>query len=338
MRRDNVIQSSRKCVSRAAAALLAVSASAQAMLAWAQEWRPEKTIELVVGAAPGGGNDNTARTIQKLFHDNKLSSVPINVVNRPGGGGAIAVNYIQQNAGKGSFLGVSSNTLLTNHITNKAAVDPANITAIAILINEYIAFNVKGDSPIKDARDLIGRLKTNPSSVVLGISSALGNINHIAFATVAREAGIDPRKVKTVVFNSSSASITALLGGHVDLVVGPVSIAAQKAKSGEIRVLAVTAPTRQSGALASVPTWKEIGNDAVVDNWRGIIGPKGMPPREIAFWDRAFERMFQLAEWKKDLERNHWDNAALTSAGSANYLDKTYRELKRALSELDLAK
>lgn len=317
---------------------ITILAPAVACPAGAQGWQPDRPVEMVVGAGAGGGNDNTARTIQKLLLDNKIVGVPINVVNKPGAGGAIAISHIQQNADKGIFIGVSSNTLLTNHITQKAAPDPADLTPLAILINEYIAFNVKGDSPIKDARDLIARLKADPGSVVLGISSALGNINHIAFATVAREAGIDPRKVKTVVFNSSGASLTALMGGHIDLVVGPVSIAARRAKSGEIRALAVTAPTRRPGVMASVPTWKEIGLDAVVDNWRGIIGPKGMPAGQIAYWDRAFGRMFKLEDWKKDVERNYWDNAAMASRESARYLGDTYRALKRTLSELDLAR
>src|SRR6185295_4492982 len=134
------------------------------------------------------------------------------------------------------------------------------------------------------------------------------------------------RKVKTVVFGSSGESITALMGGHVDLVVGPVSIAAQRGKTGEIRALALTAPRRRAGALADVPTWKELDLNAVVDNWRGLIGPKGMPAEQVAFWDRALGRMFQLEEWKKDVERNDWDNAAMVSRESARYLAETYQE------------
>ena len=320
-----------------AAAVLAASLALPGGPAQAQEWKPERPVEIVVGAGAGGGNDNTARTIQKLLHESKAVPVPINVVNKPGAGGAIAITYLQQNAGKGGFIGVSSNTLLTNHITKKNAPNPADVTPLAILINEYIAFNVKADSPIQGGKELIAKLKADPASVVLGISSALGNINHIAFAAVAREAGIDPRKVKTVVFNSSSASITALLGGHIDLVVGPVSIAGKRVQSGQIRALGVTAPTRRGGALAAVPTWKELGLNAVVDNWRGIVGPKGMAAGEVAFWDQVFSRMFEREEWKKDLEQNYWDNAALTSRAAARYLENEYKELKRTLTELDLA-
>ena len=304
----------------------------------AQNWAPDRPVELVVGAGAGGGNDNIARTIQAILQQKKIVNVPINVVNKPGGGGAIAVNYMQQNTGKGSFIAVASNTLLTNHITKKNAVNPEELTPLAILINEYISFNVKSDSPIKDAKDLIARLKNDPGSVVLGISSALGNINHIAFATVAREAGIDPLKVKTVVFNSSGASLTALMGGHIDLVVGPVSIAARGMQGGQIRPLAFTAPMRRGGELATIPTWKEVGIDAIVDNWRGIAGPTGMPENEVRYWDAVFGRLFKQEEWKTNVERNHWDNAALTSQETAKYLKKTYAELKRALSELGMVK
>ena len=306
--------------------------------AWCQSWAPDRPVELVVGAGAGGGNDNIARTVQTILQQNKIVEVPITVVNKPGAGGAIAINYMQQNRGKGRFIGISSNTLLTNHITKKSAVNPADLTPLAILINEYISFNVKSDSPIKDAKDLIARLRKDPGSVVLGISTALGNINHIAFATVAREAGINPLKVKTVVFSSSGASLTALMGGHIDLVVGPVSIAARGMKVGEIRPLAFTAPTRRGGALASIPTWKEVGIDAIVDNWRGVVGPTAMAANEVRYWDTVFGQLFKQQDWKSNVERNHWDNAALTSDESAKYIKQTYAELKRTLAELGMVK
>lgn len=306
--------------------------------AGAQGWKPAPFVEIVVGAGAGGGNDNTARTIQKIFQDKNLVAAPVNVVNKPGAGGAIAFTYLNQHTGQGNFLGVTSNTLLTNHITRRSPLSHGHFTPLAILINEYMAFNVKADSPIKTGQELIARLRDDPDSFVLGISSALGNINHISFATVARDIGVDPKKVKTVVFKSSGESITALLGGHVDLVVGPTSIAVRYLESGQLRTLAVTSSKRRPGAFAGTPTWKELGVAAVIDNWRGVIGAKGMTAQQIAFWDEAFRRMFQLEDWNKDVERNYWDNAALLSGDSAKYLDAQYDQLKRALIVLDMAK
>lgn len=306
--------------------------------ATAQVWKPESVVEIVVGAGPGGGNDNTARTLQKIFRDRKLVPTPVNVINKPGAGGAIAFMYLNQHTGDGHYLGITSNTLLTNHITKKSPLSHGHFTPLAILIKEYMAFNVRTDSPLKSGRDLAQRLRNDPGSLVLGISSALGNINHIAFATVAREMKVDPKRAKTVVFKSSGESLTALLGGHVDLVVGPTSIAAHHLESGQLRVLAVTAPARRPGVFASIPTWKESGVEVVIDNWRGVIGPKDMTSAQIVYWNGAFSKLFQLEEWKQDVARNYWDSAGLLSADAAKYLDEQYEKLKRALVELEMAK
>ena len=324
-----------------ARALIAFGAAVPGLIviaAHAQEWRPDKNVEIVVGAAAGGGNDATARTMQKILQDQKLVLVPLNVVNKPGGGGAIALTYVNQSAGKANVIGVSSNTFLTNHITRKSPIGLNDITPLAILINEYMAFNVNAGSPIKSAQQLLAQLKKDPGSIVLGISTALGNINHIAFALVAHAAGVDPKKVRTVVFNSSGASVTALMGGHVDLVVGPTSIASKHLESGQLRTLAVTSPQRRARALANVPTWKELGIDVVVDNWRGVVGPKAMPAQQVAYWDNVFARFFNVPEWKSDVEANLWDNAALLSRDSSRYLEAQYADLKRALVELELIK
>jgi putative tricarboxylic transport membrane protein len=276
--------------------------------------------------------------MQKILQDHKLVLVPLNVVNKPGGGGAIALTYVNQSAGKSNVIGVSSNTFLTNHITRKSPIGLGDITPLAILINEYMAFNVNASSPIKSAQQLVAQLKKDPGSIVVGISTSLGNINHIAFALVEHAAAVDPKKVRTVVFNSSGASVTALMGGHVDLVVGPTSIASKYFESGQLRTLAVTSPKRRARALASVPTWKEVGIDVVVDNWRGVVGPKAMPGQQVAYWDNVFGRFFNVPEWKSDVEANLWDNAALLSKDSSRYLEAQYADLKRALIELELIK
>jgi putative tricarboxylic transport membrane protein len=307
-------------------------------IAASPQWQPADNVEFVVGAGAGGGNDNIARKIQKILQEKKLVASPITVVNKPGGGGAISLNYLSQRTGIGNIIAITSNTILTNHINKKSAINYTDLTPLSILINEYISFNVTPDSTIKTGKDLIAKLQASPDSVIVGISSSLGNINHIAFATVARAIGADPRKAKIVVFPSSGASLTALMGGHVDLVVGPTSIAAAHLASGNLRAIAVTSPKRRTGVFSAVPTWKELGVDAIVDNWRGLIGPKDMTAAQIAYWDTTLGKMFKTEDWEKEVEANYWDNAAKNSKETEQYLRAQYADIKRELVELGFVK
>ena len=99
---------------RVAAVLVLAAAAAGA---GAQGWSPQRNVEIVAGSAPGGSNDNTARTIERILLGNKLVTSSISVINRPGGGGSIAYTYVSQRVGDPHMLAVGSSNLLTNHIT-----------------------------------------------------------------------------------------------------------------------------------------------------------------------------------------------------------------------------
>jgi putative tricarboxylic transport membrane protein len=304
----------------------------------APAWKPQDNVEIIVGAGPGGGNDNVARLVQKILQDRRLLEVGSTVVNKSGGGGAIAYGYLNQRRGNGAYIAIASNTLLTSHITGTGTLNYTDITPLAIMINEYISFVVKTDSPLKTGLDLIARLKADPRSIAIGISTSLGNINHIAAAVVARAGGIDPKRLKVVVFDSSASSITAVLGGHVDVVAGPPSISANHIEAGKLRAIGVTSPRRVRGALASQATWREQGIDAVVVNWRGIIGAKGLSAPQIAFWDATLGQLAKSEEWDRELARNLWENAYTGSAGASEYMKAQYVDLGATLRELGFVK
>ena len=87
-----------------------------------------------------------------------------------------------------------------------------------------------------------------------------------------------------------------------------------------------------------MPTWKEQGVNAVSSSWRGIMGPRGMTPDQVAYWDRVFAALVKTADWKKDLQDNFWDEGYADAKTARKRLDEEYAEYKAILTELGAAK
>src|SRR5690606_18124685 len=147
-------------------------------------------------------------------------------------------------------------TMTGNYVAGRSTIGPDDVTPIAQLFTEYVAFAVRPDSTIRDGKDLLARLKADSGAVSTSISGGVGNHNHIALALVTRAAGGDVKKVKAVTFNSGGESITAALGGHVDMVVSPAGTVLPHVQGKGLRFIALTAPKRLGGAYAEVPVWK----------------------------------------------------------------------------------
>jgi putative tricarboxylic transport membrane protein len=105
-----------------------------------------------------------------------------------------------------------------------------------------------------------------------------------------------------------------------------------------MRVLAIAAPARLEGALAAVPTWKEQGAAIVVANWRPVIGPKGLSPAQVAFWEEAFARLTRSDEWTSDVARSGGVNHYMNSRDLAAYFDAQYAQFRAILGDLGLAR
>ena len=302
-----------------------------------QAWRPDKAVELIVTTAPGGANDQIARAIQKGLRDEKLLPTPIEVVNKPGGNQTIAVAYLNQHAADPHYLLIANPTLFGSHIAGITPINYTDLTAIALLLSEHSVFTVPVDSPIKTARDLFGRVKADPDAVAFGVV-ARGGPSHLALSAAARAAGIDARKLKTVVFKTSPESITAMMGGHIHAVASSVSSALNQAKSGKVRIVGIVAPNRMSGALANIATLREQGIDVTQASWRAVFGPKGMTPAQVAFWGDSLAKVTSSDEWKKALETNNWAPSFMRGKELASYLDGNYALTRTLMSELGLAK
>ena len=301
-------------------------------------WKPAQNVEVIVPAAAGGANDQTGRLVQRLLQDSRVVTQPISVVNKPGGGHSIGLAYLNRKPGDGHNLMVETGTMLVNELTGKLSVRHTDITPLAVLYKDYITITVRADSPLKTGKDFIARLKSDPATLSIALSSALANANHLGAAMLGKQGGADVRKMKIVVFNSGAETMSALLGGHVDVVAGPAVMAARHMPDGKVRVLGVTAPRRLSGVLAQAPTFNELGTPAVMSNWRSVIGPKGLTPAQIAYWDQALAKIVLSDDYRKEVERNLADPEYLGAAAARKFWDTQYEELKVLLAELGLTR
>ena len=302
-----------------------------------QGWKPQKNVEIIIPGGVGGGQDRTARILQKIMQDG-LVPASVTVVNRPGGGGNIAYTYLNQFTGDGHYLATATATLLTNNILGVSPLNYTHFTPLSVLYGEYIGFATRADGPLKSGKDIIARVKSAPDSVTFAFGTSRGNANHIGIALAMKAAGIDPATIKVVIYKASIEATTALMGGHVDVVATPMSTYIPVLESGKIRIVAIAAPKRVGGRFADVPTWKEQGYDAVMPSYRMFIAARGLDATQRRYWDSVFARIAKSEAWQKELAANEWQGSYINGAESLKYLDARYAEYKRILTELKLAK
>jgi putative tricarboxylic transport membrane protein len=320
------------------AALIAALPAAAPGESRAQAWRPEKAVEIVVPTAASGINDQLSRLMQKVLQDEKLVSVPMVVMNKPGGNQSLSVVYMSQRAADPHFLMYSTATLFTNQIAGLTELSYKDLTPVALLVEDYSVITVGAGSPIKTLKDLVDRLKADPGAAAFGMVSR-GGPNHLALSQAMRSAGVDPRKLRVVVFKTNAESMTAAMGGHIQAVVSSVSAALPQAQAGNTRMLAVVAPQRGTGAIANVPTTREQGIDATgISNWRAIFAAKGVTPAQAAYWDDALAKMAASEEWKKEVDGTNMAQRYLRAAAFAKFLDAEHAATRAVMADLGLTK
>lgn len=301
-------------------------------------WQPDTTIEIVAPAGPGGGWDQTARAIQRTVTEDKLVKRNVIVSNKPGGGGATGWTYLKGKEGNAHFLAVNSSLVLLNNLLGSSKLSYQDFTPLAMLTTEWISVAVKADSPIKSGKELMEALRKDPGSLTIGVGPSLGNNDHLSFIRVARQSGVDVSKLKWVVFEGAGGDVVmSVLGGHVGFVTTALSETLAQHKAGKLRVLAITADKRLD-TLPDVPTWKEQGVDLVFPHWRGIMGPPGMTPQQIAYWDDILSQTVQKPGFKKTIENLNGQVYYKNSAEFKRFLDDQNAALGPLIEQLGLKK
>ena len=303
------------------------------------EGYPNKPFEFIAPAGPGGGWDTTIRMVAKVLGDEKIVTQAMPVTNKPGGGGAVGLAYMQEKKRNPYVVIVYSPPLLLINLTGQTRLSYKDLTPIAMLIHDYGAFAVPRNSPYKTINDVMEALKKDPTSVKIAGTSSPGSMDHIQFLAAAKAAGVKDVKAIRYISFQGGEGLANLMGGHVDLLTTGMAETVGPMVSGDIRVLAITAPQRvKEGAMKDVPTLKELGINAEFVNWRGLFGPPGMPDYAVKFLSDALARMVETQQWKDICSRNGWTQAFMKADDFAQFLGKTNEEYKGLLQEVGLYK
>lgn len=270
-----------------------------------------------------------------MLEETKLSPQPLPVVNKPGGGGAVGWAYIAGHEGNPHKLFVTSPPLILVPLNGNSEYDHTDFTPVARLITDYMIVGVKADSPYQTIGELMDALKDDPESISIAGGSAPGSMDHIAIAGAANAAGVPAANVNYVPFSGGGEAITALLGGHVEVVSTGVGESTPHVQAGSIRVLAISAPHRLD-VLPDVPTYMEAGIDFSFDIWRGVMAAKDIPQEALDYYQQLFADMQETPEWASDRDQLGWTDAYLNSKEFGEFLD-TQRDLfKNILTDIGL--
>jgi len=319
---------------RVAAALLAGACVALAQGAQAQGWKPERSIELTIPSSPGGSNDIVGRMVQKLWTDLKLLPVTSSVTNRSGGEHIVAYTYIAQRSSDPYAIGIMSTPMLVNPIQGRTQLTHNDVTPIAYLITEPMIALVRADSNLKTGKDLLESLRKDPAS----LSIALTSTGHrVSIGLPLHKAGVSIKNVRMPAFKGGGETVTAVLGGHADVLITSVSTSVPHIAAGKMRGLAVSSTQRLGGELASVPTWRELGYESS-GSWKGVMAPKGITPEQIAFWEDVMRKSAQSDEIRQYAEKNQWILEFKGAAETKKWMDNEYAALKVIMAELGLVR
>jgi putative tricarboxylic transport membrane protein len=302
------------------------------------DFKPQKPIEVIAPAGPGGGWDTTARTVAKVLQEEKIIDQRMAVVNKPGGGGAVGWAYVHGKKGDNHTLFVTSPPILFVPLNGQSDLGHNDFTPIAGVIADYAAFIVSADSPFDNMNDLVEALKKDPKSVSIVGDSAPGSMDHLQFVKAVKAAGVDVKQLKYVSAQDGNG-MSMLLGGKVDVYSTGLAEATEQARAGKVKVLAITAPERLEGETVSeFPTLKEQGIDDEFIVWRGFMGPPNMDPAAVKYYETAIKQMMETDTWKEQRDNFGWKDNFMSSEEFKEHLDKEYAIMKELMEEIGLAK
>lgn len=318
----------RKSVAAAAFLVAAIAALATPALA-------QMELKIMAPAAPGGGWDATARSMQQALIADKLVK-SVQVVNVTGAGGAVGLaQLVNSGKGDGSQIMVNGFVMVGALLMNKSPVRLDQATPLARLTQETEVIVVPANSPIKNAQDLAKALKENVAKVTWAGGSA-GGVDQITAALFASAIGADASKVNYIAFSGGGESLAAILGGKVTAGISGWSEYEGQIKAGKLRAIGITSDKRIAGV--DVPTIKEQGVDLVIANWRSVMAPPGISADQKKALLDLIDKLVKSPAWADQLKQKGWDDAYLPGDAFAAFLKQEDERVTTVLKSVGMVK
>ncbi len=259
---------------------------------------PTRSIELIVATPPGGGNDISARLLAEVM--SPALGQKIVIVNKPGASQTLGTNETVRAKPDGHTILILSNAPLTMaQFVIKVPYSLDDLSYIAWINKGAIVVAVNSESPIKTADELFDSARKNPGKMTYG-GDGIGNIGQFAGEKVFIRKGA---KFRFVPYGGSGDVVKAILGGHINVAGASILSIMPHIKSGKVRPLFVTTEHRLK-LLPNIPGTADLGlPDAATNVWRGILGPKGIPPERQAILEKAFQEASVSAKVKEFFEQ-----------------------------------
>jgi putative tricarboxylic transport membrane protein len=301
---------------------------AATVLAQAQSFKPSRPVDVIVHTGPGGGTDAFARAVVVALKKDNLLPVNFVVINKTGGGSINSMNYLREKSGDSHTIAIYSSVWVTDGLVQEAApITIDKLTPVAAMVLEPALLVVKADSPYKSLKEFVDAAKRNPGK----LKQSGGSI--LARDAVLRFVLMNSAKANWsfVSFPTSGERVSALLGGHVDIMMIEPSEAGELIRAGRLRALAQIAEKRIDG-FPDVPMLKEAGfNVPNVPQSRGVVGPPNMPPAAVAYYESLFKRAAAAPAYQAYLKATQLENAYLGSADLGKFLTSYKNELREIL-------
>ena len=293
---------------------------------------PDRPVTILVGFAPGGSMDLSARALAQSAE--KILGQPIIIENKTGGTGTVALAaLLSQNPDGYTLCATPSSVLIRVSQMQQVPFKPLTSFKPIIGFSEpLLGIVVKNDSPWKNIKDLVSDAKKNPGKLKYA-TTGIGSTTHAAVDEIASAGKL---QMIHIPYKGSVEALTALLGGHVDFA-SLTSELAPSVKSGQTRLLA-TMGKKRAPKFPDVPTLKETGYDFVNDAVFSIVVPSNLPPEVATKLETAFTQATKSKEYLEELDKIDMVPVNYSSKELDNFLRIHWKKINKHLISSGLIK